>query len=334
MEIPLYLNRAVIEINGGCNYTCKMCPQTLTSGATGARGKDWLKKMSLRDFESVVSQSVRAGASVINLEGSGEPTLNRNLPEYISIVKKYGARPFIYTNGYALKGAFMQECVDAGLSLARFSIIGYDRETYKKWMNRDSFHWVLNNALEMREYVDSTDSDCIVASYHLILDNDKERFEVEQYKSNVIEKVNSYAEIWKMHNWSGVYDSTYKRKGKKRTCGRPFSPDLTVRAGGSNGTKLSVAPCCQTLGRDDEADLGSLSDNSLYDIWNGERYKWLRCMHKEERFDEVSFCKDCDFLYEDTEVLVWKNNDMVDIDKMKGTDFSLKDFRQSLPNQM
>ena len=49
-------------------------------------------------------------------------------------------------------------------------------------------------------------------------------------------------------------------------------------------------------------------------------------MHAEERFDEVPFCKDCDFLYEDNEVLVWKNNDLVQMDKMKGTEFTLKDF--------
>jgi MoaA/NifB/PqqE/SkfB family radical SAM enzyme len=325
-EIPLNIDRAVIEVNGGCNYTCQMCPQTFESGATGARGKNWLKKMSLADFETIVAECAEHGLNVVNLEGSGEPTLNRNLPEYISIVRKYGAKAFIYTNGYNLRGNFMKECVDAGLSLARFSVIGYNKEKYKQWMNRDGFEWILKNATDMKKYIKETNSDCVVASYHLILDNEQEAYEVEQYRKNFIEVVGSYAEIWRMHNWSGVYDSEYKRRGKKRTCGRPFSPDLTVRAGGINGTKMSVAPCCQVLGRDDEADLGSLDGKKLEEVWNGERYKWLRKMHDEERFDEVSFCKDCDFLYEDNEVLVWKNNDLVDINKMKGTEFNLGDF--------
>ena len=326
-SIPLNIDRAVIEINGGCNYTCQMCPQTNLDGTTGGRGKDWLKKMSLEDFERAVAECAEAGLNVVNLEGSGEPTLNRNLPEYIAIVKKYGAKAFIYTNGYNLRGDFMKECVDAGLDLARFSIIGYNQAMYRKWMNRYAFDTVKQNAIDMKNYIKERNSNCIVASYHLILDNDQEEYEVSEYRKNFIDVVGSHAEIWKMHNWSGVYDPTYKRKGEKRTCGRPFSPDITIRAGGSNGTKLSVAPCCQVLGRDAEADLGSLENKSVEEVWNGDRYKWLRQMHTEKRFDEVSFCKDCDFLYEDNEVLVWKNNDLVDINKMKGTKFDLGDFK-------
>lgn len=326
-SIPLSIDRAVIEVNGGCNYTCDMCPQTNADGSTGARGKNWLKKMSLADFEYVVSECAKAGLNVVNLEGSGEPTLARNLPKYIEIVRKHGAKAFIYTNGYNLHGKYMMDCVDAGLSLARFSIIGYDQQTYKQWMNRDAFDHVRDNALSMKEYIMWKNADCKVASYHLILDNNNIEKEVGLYKRNFIEPVDSYAEIWKMHNWSGIYDVDYKRRGEKRSCGRPFSPDLTVRAGGTNGTTLSVAPCCQTLGRDDDADLGSIKDNTIEQVWNGERYRWLRQMHSEGRFDEVPFCKDCDFLYEDNEVLVWKNNDMVMLDKMKGTNFSLNDFK-------
>lgn len=325
-SIPLEIDRAVIEVNGGCNYTCQMCPQT-----TG-RGKNWLKKMSLKDFERIVEEASHYGLNVVNLEGSGEPTLNKNLPDYIKIVRKYNAKAFIYTNGFNLKGDFMKACVDAGLSLARFSIIGYNQLKYMQWMDRDAFNVVKNNAIKMQEYIKERRSDCIVASYHLILDNDKVKYEVEQYIKNFIEPVQSYGEIWKMHNWSGVYDPDYKRKGEKRTCGRPFSPDLTVRAGSSTGGKLSIAPCCQTLGRDDEADLGSIDGKSLEEVWNGERYRWLRQMHTEKRFDEVSFCKDCDFLYEDNEVLVWKNNDLVSLNKMKGTKFSLIDFKNDTCN--
>ena len=79
----MYIDRAVIEINGGCNYSCQMCQQS----QPGGRGKNWLKKMSLGRFESVIDQLVNNGLRVVNLEGSGEPTLNSNLDEYVRVVK-------------------------------------------------------------------------------------------------------------------------------------------------------------------------------------------------------------------------------------------------------
>ena len=48
-EVP-DLERAVIEVFGGCNYKCQMCPQS-----TG-RGHDWVRKMPLDLFEKTLDQ--------------------------------------------------------------------------------------------------------------------------------------------------------------------------------------------------------------------------------------------------------------------------------------
>lgn len=319
----MQIDRAVIEINGGCNYTCQMCPQTNSDGTTGARGKNWLRKMSLGEFEHYVSQCAEAGLNVVNLDGSGEATLNRNLPEYINIVTKYNAQSVIFSNGMRMSGNFMEECVDAGLGFFRFSIVGYNYDTYKKWMNSDNFYRVITNLHEMKRYVVKSKSKCTVGTYHLVLDNNNIDYEVEEYKK-IVESANVVTEIWKMHNWSGVYDPEYGRHGEKKTCGRPFSPDIVIRAGGLGSNTGAVHPCCQVLGRDDEAVLGHGSISSLKDIWYGEEYNKLRKQH--EMGDFPDFCKSCDFLIDDPEVLVYTNHNR-DNYKMYGTEFSLNDYR-------
>ena len=50
-----------------------------------------------------------------------------------------------------------------------------------------------------------------------------------------------------MHNWSGNYDNTNPRSGIKTSCGRPFAPEITIRAGGKE-ENISDGSCCQTLG--------------------------------------------------------------------------------------
>lgn len=315
------LQRAVIEVFGGCNYSCKMCPQT-----TG-RGSDWKKKMPLDFFESILDQL--PGKPLINLEGSGEPSLLPDLPLYVEACTKRGLKSYMYCNGSNLVGDFAKDVVDAGISLIRFSCIGYDRPTYNHWMNVDNFDLILDNARFLSNYVKESQKDCTIASYHLILDNTKIEEEVNLYRKNFIEKAGTVGYVWKMHNWSGNYKPIYFRNAeKKKSCGRPAAPELTVRAGG-NGKLGAVTPCCQTLGPPNESKsvLGHFEDQTFEEIWNGQLYNDLRVKHSENRFDEIDYCKNCDFLYEDPEVLVWSNDNKASIDYMLGTDFSLKDYK-------
>lgn len=302
-----------------------MCPQDTR---TGGRHKGFLKKMGLKEFEDNVADCAQHGLRVVNLDGSGEATLNRNLPKYIEIVKKYNAKAFIFSNGHRMEGKFMMDCVDAGLDFYRFSWVGYDVKAYDKWMyNRigGSFMNTWDKVKAMREYVIDTKSDCVVATYHLITDNDNEAFELKHYKK-IVEQLDVKTEIWRMHNWSGVTDisETGVRTGVKKTCGRPFSPDVVIRAGGLDGQSGAVHPCCQVLGRDEEAVLGHTSKNTIEEIWEGEAYSGLRDAHRSG--DYPGYCNDCDFLVDDPEVLVYTNHER-DLMKMHGTEFDLNDYR-------
>lgn len=319
----LEIDRAVIEINGGCNYTCKMCPQTTADGKHGARGKDWLKKMSLSEFDRIVGECAEHGLRVVNLEGSGEPTLNSDLDQYVKIVKKHGAKAFMFSNGMRMRGDYMKRVVDAGADFFRFSIIGYSAETYKQWMNSPYFDLVIKNLNEMQQYVQQSGSGCVVATYHLILDNENVDYEKQQY-IKIVESAGVKTEIWKMHNWAGSYDPTYGRSGEVRTCGRPFSPDIVIRAGGLEGKTGAVHPCCQVLGKDSEAVLGHMSENTVEEIWFGREYEKLREQHTTGNYPD--FCKGCDFLISDPNVLIYTNHDR-DLYKMHGTNFSLNEYR-------
>lgn len=306
----LSIKRAVIEVNGGCNYSCNMCPQSFPG-----RSKNFLKKLSLENFYIILEQLGKV--ETIQLEGSGEATLMSDLPDYISLARRYADNVNIFTNGFRLRGDYMKRCVDAGLTLARFSVIGYDKYTYKQMMNIDAFDLIKQNAIEMRDYGGT------VASYHLILDQSKEEWEIEQYKLNFIDPVQSQAMIWRQHNWSGVYDNPYKRKGLRKTCGRPFANEITIRAGGLEGKWGAVHPCCQVLGRDDEAVLGHVQEQSISDIFNGNSYNKLREAHASGKFDTISYCKDCDFLTDDSEVLVYNSVPDFKIRQMLSTTVTL-----------
>ena len=98
----LKLKRVVMEVFGGCNYTCQMCPQT-----NPGRGKSFTRKMSINEFKRILNDIVpKYGSPQINLEGSGEPTMAKDLPEYIKAVKEKTFWGFFFIFCFTAVGIF------------------------------------------------------------------------------------------------------------------------------------------------------------------------------------------------------------------------------------
>ncbi len=314
-----------MEVFGGCNYTCTMCPQ---SGS--GRGKNFTRKMPLKIFEEVLDKIVpKYGRPIIGLAGSGEATMAKDLAEYVKAVKSRGLVAFMYSNGAKLNGKFMNDIIDAGIDFIRFSLIGYNKEKYLKRMDVDNFDLIKSNVKETIEYIIKTNSKCNISTHHLITDNNQIEFEKEEYKK-IISELNCEGYIWKMHNWSGNNKSGNARiETNKRSCGRPFAPDLTVRAGGDSGRMGAVVPCCMTMGPPNETKsiLGHLDKQTFEEVYFGKKYEELRQAHQEKDFDRIEYCKNCDLLYEDTERLVWTNDKTAKMGKPMGVG---KDFNFNL----
>jgi MoaA/NifB/PqqE/SkfB family radical SAM enzyme len=337
----LPIKKAVIEICGACNYSCKMCPHSFDGG----RESSFRRMMNYEMFVDALDQLLDSEVKEIYLEGSGEPSMNRKLPQFVRAGTDRGFKMSFITNGFWFKDELMKATVDAGLHFARFSVTGYNPAKYNEWMKledqvklynnkknvpEERFYTVRRHAEEAIRYIESVGSKATIGSYHLIIDNNQVKYEIDQYRKNWIDHVPGIkSSIWKMHNWSGVYDEVTWRaeKKNKRSCGRPFSPDLIVRAGGNDGKTGAVVPCCMVLGQDSKAVLGHLSENSIEEIWYGEAYEHLRKMHREHRFDEIDYCKNCDMLYDTPEALVWSNFD-ANYNILTGGDFDMREFRK------
>ena len=54
MREKVELKRVLMEVFGGCNYTCQMCPQS-----TPGRDTSFKRKMPLKDFEKILDKIVR-----------------------------------------------------------------------------------------------------------------------------------------------------------------------------------------------------------------------------------------------------------------------------------
>ena len=295
-----------MELAGGCNYSCEMCPQS------SGREKEFNKLLKWGTFVKIVDNAIEHGVETISLHGGGEPTLNKRFMDCVRYIKDRNIHCSTISNGYKLDDKLIQEISESGLDVIRISAVGYDSKTYDKWMKvrkkdtSDRFFRVRDNVRKLVEACKGTNTE--VSIQHLIIDVNKKDYEVEQYKKNWVDYTGAKSEIWLMHNWSGEYDVVYeRRKDKMRGCGRPTSPMLQVRAGGLCKHQGAVVPCCMVLGNDVEATLGHLAVNTIQEVLDGDKYQELIKAHEEERFDDISYCKNCDQLYEVPESLVWTN---------------------------
>ena len=150
--------------------------------------------------------------------------------------------------------------------------------------------------------------------HHLITDHENRTQEIELYQQNWSDFIGAKSEIWLMHNWAGSeVELGYHREtmtaaaNNRRSCGRPFSPLLQVRAGGLEGHTAAVVACCMVLGKDSLGVLGHLDTQTIADVVSGSPYVNLRDALSEMRFDDISYCANCDQLYDLPESLVWTN---------------------------
>jgi len=290
-----------LELNGGCNYKCQMCPQSQ------GREREFLRKLPFDVFEKIVDDGMQYGLQTVTLHGSGEPTLNRDFPKFVKAVKDRGLTCISFTNGKKLTEKLSGELIEAGIDILRLSCIGYDKPTYTKWMEGGDYDLVRENARRFVSMAKGSLSEMHIN--HLIINQEEVEYEVLQYRKNWGRFTGAHSEIWLMHNWadSDKIDINYHRRGEKRSCGRPNAPLLQVRAGGLGSHRAAVVACCMVLGQDSRGVLGHLDSNSIAEIVDSPAYRELRLAHEEGRFDDIDVCRNCDQLYEVPESLVWSD---------------------------
>lgn len=293
------------EITGKCNLRCPMCPQS------AGREKGFLVKFPLELLKKAVDDAIPYGLKYLNLSGSGEPLISKDLEAAINYAAERGIETMIYTNGVLLDKKRYISLANAGLTICKVSCMGWDRESYKYWMSVDKFDQVRENLADCLAAASENQIETYLQTNHLIHDVSNLEMEKDSYIENWIEYLDVPGEIWIEHNWAGLYNNTDRQEifanRKKRSCGRPLANVVEVRAGGNDGMNGAVVPCPNVLGQDSKAVMGHLSESSIVEIFFGERMGLLRSAHQRNNYQDFEYCDNSDQLLDVHEALVWTN---------------------------
>lgn len=143
-RIPLaYFKRipgvVIIDATNSCNLRCPVCP--VTFAMTRPRGL-----MPLERFRAIVDDLGRHGAKpAIFFNFSGEPTVNKALPDMVAYASARGHDTFVSTNATKIDAALSERLIEAGLGRINLCMDGFTKEAQEAYRVRSDFDEVKRN---------------------------------------------------------------------------------------------------------------------------------------------------------------------------------------------
>jgi len=304
-----------IETTNYCNMKCVMCARTIHMTRKNIWVNDELfekmldkinpyKKSSLENFwgwleseTNVYSKEVSENGfyfSVVSkcliLHGFGEPFLDKFLLKRLKACKKRNIPTYFSCTPATMTVEKAVAAMEAGLTVLKFSLDAMDDESIKAVRGKKANYFEsIDKIHKLIDIKKERGFKTLLVPCMIAFDNDKKNTKLHKDFLNFWKDKDVFAYIKSQDNrWLFEQNKTLENKShySKQYCEYPWS-SVTIMADGN------VVPCTQIS--NNEIVLGNVNDNSLEEIWNGQKYKELRNMHVSGKFSKGHKCdKKCD----------------------------------------
>lgn len=287
-----------IETTNACNMRCEMCPRTTMMTRP-------IETMQKETFEKVISQLRPWSAEewskweafaaenykidkndmsenhfflyvipkVIVLHGYGDPLLDKNIPDYVKMMTERGLLSYFSCNPANINLERTIETFENGLDYIKYSVESVDDLRHKEVRGQQSnFSESYQKILKLLDVKAQRNLNTTIVITMINLNKPWQLEEFEKVKEafkdmDVYVYLKSQDQQWYEDNNQGTQSIHWLE-----FCQFPWS-SMTVK---SNGESVE---CVEDF--NNEIILGDAKTESLYDIWNGEKYQRFRRDHFE-----------------------------------------------------
>jgi len=284
-SLPYMPIRLWLELTSACNFRCVMCPnKDLDKKDIGYMDMDLCRKVMDEAKDFIFD---------INLNHRGESLLHPEVVEVIKYAKQNKMFARLHTNASLLTEDLAKNIITAGLDRISFSFDGYTKETYEKIRRGGDFDKTIANILRFLEIKKLSGSNTPQTAIEAIDFDKTTGEELEQAKQAFRNRFQDFPPdsfvIKEFHNWAGEITKKRHNPDNYSVCPFPWNALIILWDG-------SVLPCTQDFFN--HHSIGNVKDNSIREIWNGDKIIHLRKKLAEQDLDEYKTCSNCDRIWQ------------------------------------
>lgn len=283
-----------IETVSVCNLSCPQCPV----GMGDISRND--KFMKPGPYGRLLDQV--AGTTVnLSLYFQGEPLMQKDFPEYVSMATRRGIYTQTSTNGQFLSDEMCRKIVEAGLKRIIISLDGTDQDTYRQYRRGGEFSKVEEG---VRQLVRVRNENGKAYPFVII------QFLALKHNQGQEEKIRELAGEWgadrvriksaqieypgDQENWlpenriSSRYEKSpsgqWKRRGRMHNRCRRLWQTCVITS------DSIIVPCC--FDKRAEYRMGNPGEESFEAVWKNKNYRDFREMVLSKR-EDIAICTNC-----------------------------------------
>jgi radical SAM protein with 4Fe4S-binding SPASM domain len=297
----------VLSVTYACNSHCPSCPYT----NSGIR-KNYKDAMFMPTnlFEKIARECGKHKA-VIRLTGGGEPLLHPHMLDMIEYARLQGAKIGLITNGSLLTPMTVDRLLACGTDAIEISADAADKETYEKIRVGLDFDRLLVNVRYLMDRRNETKSKTKVI---VSLVNQKALDGKLEQAKEFWEKIVDNVQVRKYLTWSindaGQSADPEPLMKDRVPCPYPFERIVIDSRGKTIFCSYDIAG---------ETDFGNVNDQSIRNIWQGEKLTAWRKLLLEGQYEQIDICKKCpDWRYRSWNYNYWKIMDEAEKKRVAG----------------
>ena len=274
-DFPIYL---LIEPVSACNLRCVMCFQIDKSFTSDS---DFMGNMDLDLFKKTIDEAVKGGTKAVTLASRGEPTIHPHLGEMLEYCKGKFFELKINTNATFLNEKLIHQILKSGVTDMVFSVDSYTKKEYETIRVRGVFEEIFENIKNFKKIRDAQypNSKCATRVSGVKFDKNQNTEKFKEFWQKYVDHV----VMVEIENRWDTYHNPKEIMGQG-ACNYLWERMYVWYDGTCN-------PC--DIDYKSELAVGSIKNQTIHEIWHGDKYSKLRNAHEIGKRNSCFPCDRC-----------------------------------------